>query len=104
MTIVLAGVVVFVISILCLFLVVQIFGSSQADFKTVAAAAAIMTVVSIVLAFIPFIGWIASLIVNIVIVKNVMECSTFMAFLAIILWGGLTRLVITGMGLSVGAL
>ncbi len=104
MAIVLAFVIVFVISVVCLFLVVKVFGSSEADFKTVVAAAAIMTVVGIVLAFIPVIGWIASLIINIVIVKNVMECSTLMAFLAIILWGGLTRLVITGLGLSVGAL
>jgi len=70
MTIVLALVVVFVISVLCLFLIVQVFGSSQADFKTVAAAAAIITVVGIVLSFIPVIGGIAALIINVIIVKE----------------------------------
>lgn len=96
-------VVSFVISTLCLFVVVKVFGSSGADFKTVAVAAAIMTIVGNLLILIPAIGWIAALVVNIIIVKGVMECSTLMAILAVILWGGLQMLFVIGLAGSLGA-
>jgi hypothetical protein len=95
-------VVSFVLSVVCLYVVVKVFGSSNADFKTVAAAAAIMTVVGIVLSLIPVVGWIAALIVNIIIVKSIMECSTLMAFLAVILWGLLESFVVTSFGFGLG--
>ena len=98
----LAFVICFVISVLCLFVVVKVLGSSNADFKTVAAAAALMTVVGTVLIFIPIIGWIAAFIINIIIVKSIMECSTLMAFLAVILWGVLSNFVAGSFGVGLG--
>lgn len=83
----------FIISIFTLFLIVKVFGSSDVDLRTVAVAAGIITVTGFVLCFIPVVGPIVALIINIYIVMSIMECSGLMAFLAIIMWGALQALV-----------
>lgn len=89
----------FVLSLLTLYVIVTLFGTSKLDFKTIAAGALAVNVVSL-LSLIPGIGWILAAILNIVIVMNLLECSALLAIFAIIIWNGLQVAVVMFLGIG----
>ena len=67
----------FLISVITLYAVVRLFGDSSADLRTVALAAVIISAVGFGLDFIPVIGWIVALIVQITVLTKLMDCSVY---------------------------
>jgi hypothetical protein len=94
MIILLSLAVMLVISMITLHVVASLFGNSKLTFKETAVAAVVVTIVGTIASFVPYVGLILAVVINIVIVMNLLEISALSAFLALILWGALNRLAL----------